>query len=61
MGSIYFTKKNRSDIKLLDTSVTVLSDLAAITETEEAEFERALGHKPENIWVFVHGTEYQLK
>ena len=61
MGSIYFTKENGSDIKLLDTSVIVLSDLAAITETEEAEFEGALGHKLENIWVFVHGTEYQLK
>ena len=60
MGSVYFTKENGMEIKLLDTSVTVLSDLATITDSEKAEFEKVLGHKPKNVWVFVHGGEYQL-
>lgn len=61
MGSVYFTKENGARIKLLDTSVTVLSDLETITENEEKDFEEVLGHKPKNVWVFVHGAEYQLR
>lgn len=61
MGSLYFTKENGTRIGLLETNLTALSDLATIDDFEEREFEKVLGHQPENIWVFVYGKEYQLR